>query len=171
MHDARDAEDRRLLEAGDHTQLLADYLHQIRDRCAVRIRDPWAADDVAQTIVLRLWRELQEGRHRGPLPFRVVVHQVTTWTIGGHFTADGPDVVPLGDWDGAVRGEQEEWEARHDLAQLAGTLPQRQRQVVELVYLRGLTPGEAAAELGIEPNATYQALHNAHRALAEVLRA
>ena len=68
MHDARDADDRRLLEARDHTQLLANYLHQIRERCGVRIRDPYAAEDVAQTIVLRLWKELEAGKHRGAVP-------------------------------------------------------------------------------------------------------
>src|SRR5215203_2160856 len=86
MHDARDADDRRLLATEDHTQLLANYLHQIRERCAIRIRDPYANEDVAQAIVLRLRSELGARKHTGPLPFRVVVWKVTGWTIGGHFT-------------------------------------------------------------------------------------
>src|SRR5689334_16915473 len=77
MYDAQDAEDRRLLEARDHKQLLANYLNQIRERCAIRVRDPFAADDVAQTIVVRLWSELENGKHRGPVPFRVVAWKVT----------------------------------------------------------------------------------------------
>jgi RNA polymerase sigma factor (sigma-70 family) len=167
MYDAQDAEDRRLLEAKDHKQLLANYLNQIRERCAIRVRDPFAADDVAQTIVLRLWSELESGKHGGPVPFRVVVWKVTEWMIGGHFKPNAPAEVPLLDWDGAGPDDQAEWEGRYHLEQLAATLPERQRQVFELVYFRGLTPGEAADELGVKPNAAYQALHNAHRSLAE----
>jgi hypothetical protein len=36
MHDARDAEDQRLLEAGDHKLLLAAYFTPVRDRCFFR---------------------------------------------------------------------------------------------------------------------------------------
>ena len=90
--------------------------------------------------------------------------------IGGHFTNDDPDLVSLGDWDGAGADDQAEWESRHHLEQLAETLPGRQREMFELVYVHGLTSGEAAAELGIDRNAGYQALHNAHKSLAETLR-
>ena len=166
MHDARDAEDRRLLEARDHAQLLANYVHQIRERCAVRIRDPYAADDVAQAIALRLWRELEEGRHRGPVPFRVVVWHVTSWTIGGHFARGPVEVVALAEHEAVGADELEELAARYDLRRHAESLPGRQRQMFELVYLQEMTSGEAAVALGIEANAAYQALHNAHRALS-----
>jgi DNA-directed RNA polymerase specialized sigma24 family protein len=36
-----------------------------------------------------------------------------------------------------------------------------------LRYLRGYEPGEIAGELGIEPNAVYQLLHNGHKKLRE----
>src|SRR3954468_18131096 len=108
MHDARDADDRGLLQLRDHKQLVANYLHQIRERCAVRIRDPYAAEDVAQTIVLRLWNELEAGKHRASVPFRVVVWKVTNWMIGGHFAKDEPDVVSLAEWDGAGPDDQAE---------------------------------------------------------------
>jgi hypothetical protein len=37
MHDARDAEDRRLLETGEHKLLLAGYFTPVRDRCFFRL--------------------------------------------------------------------------------------------------------------------------------------
>ena len=64
-----------------------------------------------------------------------------------------------------------DWEADYDLAALFHDLPQRQRQVLDLRYRRGLTPAEIAAELGIEANAVHQALHNGHGKLREKLRA
>ena len=48
-------------------------------------------------------------------------------------------------------------------------LPQRQREVLELVYLEGLGPEQVAARLGVKRNAVDQALHNGHRRLAERL--
>ena len=39
MHDARDAEDRRLLEERNHKQLLAGYYRPICERCFLRLRD------------------------------------------------------------------------------------------------------------------------------------
>jgi RNA polymerase sigma factor (sigma-70 family) len=150
--------------------LLANYLHKIQEWCALRVPDPYAAEDVAQKVVLRLWKELEDGKHRGPVPFRVVVWKVTGWTIGGHFKSVPPEQVGLPEWDGgAPDGQLVEWEEQHDLSAVAEKLPPAQREVFEAVYLRGLTPGEAAAELRKKPNAVYQALHNAHRAVAEVL--
>ena len=37
MHDARDAEDRRLLESAEHKLLLAGYFTPVRDRCFFRL--------------------------------------------------------------------------------------------------------------------------------------
>ncbi len=54
MHDARDVEDKRLLEAGDHKLLLAGYFHAVRELCFLRLRDREAADEAAQTVLLRL---------------------------------------------------------------------------------------------------------------------
>jgi hypothetical protein len=48
MHDARDAEDKRLLEAGEHTQLLENYVYLVQEWVALRVRDRQAADEVAQ---------------------------------------------------------------------------------------------------------------------------
>src|SRR5712691_6722762 len=62
MHDARDVEDKRLLEAGDHKLLLAGYFHAVRELCFLRLRDREAADEAAQIVLLRLLRELKRAR-------------------------------------------------------------------------------------------------------------
>ena len=64
-----------------------------------------------------------------------------------------------------------EWEEGHDLGALFADLPERQREVLELRYLRGLSPEQIASELGIKRNAVDQALHNGHRKLEETLGA
>lgn len=86
MHDARDAEDMRLLEAGEIGLLLEGYLGVILDRCRTKVRNPEDALDVAQNVYERLLAELKRGR-RYRVPFRVVVHQVTGWKVQEHFQA------------------------------------------------------------------------------------
>jgi RNA polymerase sigma factor (sigma-70 family) len=169
MHDARDAEDRRLLETGDHKTLLAGYFHPVRQRCLLRLRDPDAADEVTQAVFLRLISELARGRAYS-VPFRVVVWTITGWTIKEHW-AGKPLTVPLPEgWDPAAPGDDyAEWVGNDGLATLLAGLPDRQRQVCELRYLEGRDPEQIADALGMKRNAVDQALHNAHVKLKEAL--
>jgi RNA polymerase sigma factor (sigma-70 family) len=170
MHDARDAEDRRLLEAGEHKTLLANYVHPVRERCFLRLRDGDAANEAAQRIFLRLWEELQRGRTY-PVPFRVVVWKVTDWTLRGFYHGAKPDASLPEGWDPAAPDAFAEWEDRHDVGLLVADLPPRQREVLRLAYLDGLGPAQIAERLGMTRNAVDQALHNGHRRLGERLSA
>ena len=167
MHDARDAEDQRLLEAGSHKLLLAGYFTPVRDRCFFRFGSRELGDEAAQRVFLRLWGELKAGK-RYPVPFRVVVWMVTEWTLRGFHLGSNEAELPE-NWDQAAPDAFSEWETDHDLAALFADLPQRQREVLDLRYRLGLTPAEIAKQLGIEPNAVYQALHNGHAKLRERL--
>jgi DNA-directed RNA polymerase specialized sigma24 family protein len=62
MSDARDAEDTRLLEAGEHARLLATYFEIIRGRCLARCR---TRDDGEECASLAFVRLLRPGRHPG----------------------------------------------------------------------------------------------------------
>ncbi len=162
MLDARDAEDARLLESGEHETLLATYLDTIVDRCRARIHGP-EAEDVAQNVVLRLWDELERGR-RYRVPFRVVVHMVATWKLKEHFGEqrflDELEEIEDDGYDAYAA-----WMSERDLTTLFAGLPERQRQVAHLRYVVGLEHDQIAATLGINRNAVDQALHNAHRKL------
>ncbi len=50
MHDARDAEDTRLLEAGEFGLLVESYYGVIIDRCRVKVRNDAGAIDVAHDV-------------------------------------------------------------------------------------------------------------------------
>src|SRR2546421_7407326 len=167
MHDARDAEDTRLLEAGEHAQLLANYFHPVRQRLVARLRDEEPANEVAQMVFIRLLAELERGKSY-PVPFRVVVWNVVGWELKEYF-ARGRE-VPVGDGpEEPAPDELERLEALADVAALVAEPPGRQRQAAELRYLHGLEPAEIAERLGVEANAVYQALHNAHGKLRERL--
>ena len=168
MHDARDAEDKRLLAEGNHQQLVANYVYLVRERCSLRLRDPDAADEAAQLVFVRLLDELGRGRTYR-VPFRVVVWKVTDWTIAGYYPSAKVDAsIPAG-WDPAAPDAFDEWEADHDVGLLLDDLPPGDREVAELVYREGLTPAQVAERLGKNANAIHQALHRANRRLAEKL--
>jgi RNA polymerase sigma factor (sigma-70 family) len=170
MHDARDAEDTRLLEHGQFAELLAAYFHPVRERCYLRLRDQDAADEVAQRVFLRIYAELQRGK-RYPVPFRVVVWMVVEWSIKG-FYAGAKEGASLPDgWEAALPDAYAEWESNHDLSVLFADLPPGEQAVARAIYLEGLSIEQAASKLGKERNAVDQALWRAHKKLAERLSA
>ena len=165
MHDARDAEDIRLLEAGEIGLLIEGYLGVIYDRCLVKVRDRDHAADVAQNVYERLFGELKRGR-RYRVPFRVVVHQVIRWKVQEHFQTIRYE-VGLEDWLVQASTESSgslEADAGFD-AMLEG-LTELEAEVIRLHYGEDdLDFQKIARRLEKEPNAVHQ-LH--YRALAKL---
>src|ERR1700675_4402419 len=98
MHNARDAEDSRLMAAGGYKLLVANYFHPVLERCFLWLRNDDAANEVAQDVFARLLRELHAGKQYN-VPFRVVVWQVTEWTARGHYPGAKLDVTLPKDWE------------------------------------------------------------------------
>jgi RNA polymerase sigma factor (sigma-70 family) len=163
----RDAEDDELLDAGRHAELLAAYYPVILERLRLRLpRDE--AYEVGHRVVERLLRELDRGR-RYTVPYRVVVHNVVTWTLRGHFGGRTHDPLPpdLPGGEDAAAGVDE----RVGLQQMLAALPGREREVLEMRYLDGREIEDIAADLGITRNAVDQALFRGRRRLRELLHA
>ena len=167
MHDARDAEDQRLLEAGEYSALVESYYGVIIRRCQVKVRygDPV---DVAHEVVVRLMSELERGR-RYRVSLRVVVHQVTTWKIKEHLAGGEVSEVELEDWmrEASTEGRRpiEELMAGQGFDAMLAGLTELEQQVIRLAYDDDLGFGEIAERLGKEPNAVHQ-VH--FRALAKL---
>jgi RNA polymerase sigma factor (sigma-70 family) len=157
-----DDADARHLADGEIAWLLARYEPAVRARCIARLRGDAAAEDVAQNVMLRLLAEFHRGRRWEGLPFRVVVHQVTSWTLSDHF-AGRPTDAPLP--DGWELGAEDPALERVGLRELFAELPERARRVCELRYLLGLEIEEIASRLEMTRNAVDQALHRAHAQL------
>lgn len=157
MHDARDAEDKRLLENGEVELLLAGWVETIHDRCWAKMRGP-VGEDVGQAVCERLWKELKAGRHRdGKHPFRVIVHSVVNWVCSGWYEQGWREHALL-DVDGPVPDEAADVVVAVTLEQFVATLPAGDGEVAALLYLEGLEPGEIAERIGKNPNAVYQAI-------------
>jgi RNA polymerase sigma factor (sigma-70 family) len=159
MHDARDAEDKRLLDAGEHQLLVESYYGVILDRCRARVRNEGDAVDVAAEVVIRLLGELKRGKTYA-VPFRVVVHQVTSWKIKEFFTPGRVTEVELNELlGGSHDGGFASVESDFDLERLFAELPPRDHEIATLRWRKGMEIEEIAANLSLKRNAVDQSLH------------
>ena len=168
MHDARDAEDNRLLEAKEHTHLLESYVYLVEEWASIRVRDRQATEEVVQRVFLRLASELAAGR-RYTVPYRVVVWKVVNWMAQGYEWSPKEAATLPEDWDDVGPDAYEAWEAEHDLGSWIADLPGRDREVLDLLYREGLSPAQIAERLEMTTNAVHQATHRGHRRVAEKL--
>ena len=168
MHDARDAEDQRLLDAGELSLLVESYYGVMLDRCRARV---WPEDDaiaVAAEVAIRLLSELKRGR-RYRVPFRVVVHKVIGWKIQEHFSPAKVKEVELEEWlQEASTESQSELEPDAGFDALLAGLTELEQEVLRLRYADDLGFQKIATKLDKEPNAVHQ-IH--HRALTKLRRA
>lgn len=171
--DERDAHDARLIAGGRFDEVVADYYWTIRQRCGVRVRDRSDADDVAHAIVLRLLHQLHRGKGFSA-PFRVVVHRRIDWEIKDFYSRRKVDrerhqpldeaAEPWADEDSLVAILD-----RDEVERLLTQLPERDREILEFVYLDGLTIAQSAERLGISRNAADQRLFRARQRLKDLV--
>jgi DNA-directed RNA polymerase specialized sigma24 family protein len=172
MRDARDVEDKRLLDEGRIDELLAGWVETIRGRCVARMRGPVGLD-VAQAVCLRLWRELKAGKHRDcVIPFRVVVHNVIGWSCDGWYE-HGWREVELSEIDGPDPDPTIDVVTRLTFEQFVESLPPGDGEVALQLWVESppLEPAEIATRLGKQPNAVYQAIYRNKAKLREWLEA
>jgi RNA polymerase sigma factor (sigma-70 family) len=168
MHDARDAEDRRLLADGELQRLLESYYGVIVTRCRAKV--PWPdADDVAGAVAVRLWSELKRGK-RYEVPFRVVVHNVIGWTVAAYWATRREPAAELHDGHGESPDDfAEKVAARDAVSRLIEQLPEKDATIARMRWLEGREIQEIADELGMTRNAVDQRLHTGVRKLRELI--
>ena len=165
MHDARDAEDQRLLEAGELSLLVESYYGVMLDRCRARVWPEADAIAVAAEVAIRLLSELKRGR-RYRVPFRVVVHKVIGWKIQEHFSPARVKEVELEEWlQEASTESQSELEPDAGFDALLEGLTELEQEVLRLRYVDDLDFQAIGKRLDKEPNAVHQ-IH--HRALTKL---
>lgn len=157
MRDARDAEDKRLLDTGEIDLLLAGWYETIVSRCVAKMRGP-TGHDVAQFVCERLWRELKSGKHRdGRWPFRVIVHSVIHYCCAGWYEKSWGE-LELVEIDGHTGDDfTGDVELQLTLESFVSTLPPGDGEVARLWLLEQLDADQIAERLGKQPNAVYQA--------------
>jgi RNA polymerase sigma factor (sigma-70 family) len=168
IHD-EDARDADLLADGRIDRLLATYELVILARCIKETRNVHDGHDVAQDVMFRLFREFHAGKRYEGVPYRVVVHQVTKWTLADFFAGRRTD-VPLPDEldrsgdDFVERVVSDLW-----LRDLIEQLPEIERAACLAVYVEGLGPDQAAERLGTTRNNVDQRLFHARKRLRDLM--
>src|SRR4029079_3493059 len=109
-----DHDDADLLADGRIEHLLAKYEPGIVARCIKATKNVHDGHDVAQDVMFRLFREFNAGKRYEGIPYRVVVHHVTKWTMAHFFAgraADSPlpDDLELGADDAGERVVSDLW--------------------------------------------------------------
>jgi RNA polymerase sigma factor (sigma-70 family) len=164
MHDARDAEDIRLLHANEYAELLATYYPVVVERCRLRLPDA-DAYAVASDVAERLLTELRAGKTYS-VPFRVVVHKVTDWKLKEFSQPRRVDFLPE-DWDAAGPDPYAEFVAEYDFETWIAPLPERTQEALRLRHFEGLEAAEVGERLGINANAAHQLIWRGHEKLRE----
>lgn len=145
----------------------------LRRWALVRTGDPHRADEVTQDVLLRMHEHL-DG-FRGEARLETWLYRITMNVAATMDRSRGRPTVPLeaiaGRAPAAAGGEDGEIDDLYakGVAELVGSffreLPDRQRQVFDLVELQGRAPKEVARMLDLSPSTVRVTLLHARRAL------
>ena len=180
LRSARQSRDLHLLRRKEYDRVIASYVPDI---------EAWARQggmiggeiyEVVQYVCIRAWKEFEAGKSFVGVSVYGSMRQKASWGCGevrkrrgGDGKSDVTDVddidrdeafATMDDYSAVM--EDEGW-AEAALAEL----PERQRDVLTLMFLEDKTIAEIAAILGIKANAVSQAKFQGLRTLALILGA
>jgi len=120
-----------------------------------RVNDPHRAEDLTQEVFLRLFRAAQANGYSGRARVITWLFAIAGNCVTDHLRSEGRrnalrGATPPAESDRSPGPADlaEQREARQRIDELLATLPDAQREVVELKVLDGLTFGEIAEMLG-----------------------
>ena len=140
---------------------LRAYLHRLTGSSSL-------ADDLAHDAYFRLLRSAPPTAD--PARLRAYLFRVATNLYRDHYRRVGRREAELVEPDAEIAA-QPDGAVRTDMNQALGRLRPRQRALLWLTYVEGLTHREVAAVLGLRPISVGPLLWRARRSLARVLRA
>lgn len=144
-----------------HLAAVSAYLARRVDRQAV--------DDLAADVFAIAWRKrasVQEGQE---LPW---LYRIASYVVANHrrSVASRTNLLALLRTPDSAPSAEDIVIADRALAEAWGALSARDREVLALGAVEGLTPGEISAALGISVNAASIRLHRARTRLAGLVR-
>ena len=170
-----------LASAGDDsafTTLVMRY-HPVVFRWSLTFAwDPDEAEDIAQEVFVRAHRQLSQYRSDGSLEawLYAITRRAASQRRRTHKRqkrlAFSPGARPLKEvYTTDPGGRVDRERAANVILELFSELPQRQREIFDLVDLQGLSPAEAAARTGMKPVSVRSNLFKARLAIRAKLLA
>ena len=170
-----DVDDDRLLESGDLAAVLARHYADLRTYCRSRLRDRERGDELANAVVIYVGERVRAGQ-RWDVPFRSVLF-TRAYYMAIEWHRPGPEPPYPPEWlidavgnDGS--DPYGDWTMRHDLGVLftGAGLTERETRVMCALYVIGLSPEQAAAQLGMTRNNIDQAAFQARAKIRSYLK-
>lgn len=154
-------------QAGDgeaYRLLLESVLPELRGFLRKRVRDGEEVEDLVQEVLLTVHR----ARHTydPARPFEPWLYAIARHTAVDSFRRnDGRRRFEVAAQESAEASLGEECQGEVSLEGALRSLPETQREAVEMVKIEGLTMEEAAARAGVSEGALRVRIHRAYRAL------
>src|SRR5438874_11451270 len=176
-----DAQLASLASAGDDsafTTLVTRFQPAVFRWALMFARDPDEAEDIAQEVFVRTHRQIGNYRSDGPLEawlYRITRRAATqmrrTLRRRGRLALT-PAARPLRDvYTTDPGGRVDRQRAATVIRELFSALPQRQREIFDLVDLQGVSPAEVAERTGMKPVSVRANLFKARKAIRDSLLA
>src|SRR5947199_8701190 len=170
-----------LASAGDDaafTSLVIRFQRAVFRWALTFARDPDEAEDIAQEVFVRAHRQIGNYRSDGPLEawlYRITRRTATqirrTRKRRGRLALT-PAARPARDvYTTDPGGRVDRERAATVIRELFSALPQRQREVFDLVDLQALSPAEVSARTGMKPVSVRTNLFKARKAIRDSLLA
>jgi RNA polymerase sigma-70 factor (ECF subfamily) len=168
-------------DASATAELIASIQPMVVRYCRARVGRPErsyaSADDVAQEVCIAVLTALPSYRDQGR-PFLAFVYGIAAHKVAdAHRSAARnraepvPEIPEMFDLDDGPEQQAMHGELSGSMARLLGTLPGKQREILVLRVVVGLTAEETADAVGSTPGAVRVAQHRALTRLRKALAA
>ncbi len=178
---ALDAQLASLAAAGDDsafTTIVTRFQPAVFRWALMFARDPDEAEDITQEVFVRTHQQIGQYRSDGSLEawlYRITRRSATQMRRKSKRRgrlALSPGAQPARDvYTTDPGGRVDRERAASIIRELFSTLPQRQREIFDLVDLQGLSPAEAADRTGMKPVSVRSSLFKARKTIRESLLA
>lgn len=160
----------RALEGSENAwlTLVRRYETRLFNHALRMVGNPDDAGDLLQDVFLSVYRNL--GRFRGDAPFVAWLFRIATFRCTDHLRRKKPqpgeyEELPDSDHRNDPARGYEEVRSNGDIVRMLASLPNEQRQVIELKFFQNFTFDEIAAQLGISSNTAKSRLYAALKKL------
>jgi RNA polymerase sigma-70 factor (ECF subfamily) len=176
-----DAQLASLAAAGDDsafTTIVTRYQPAVFRWALMFARDPDEAEDITQEVFVRTHQQIGQYRSDGSLEawlYRITRRSATQMRRKSKRRgrlALSPAAQPMRDvYTTDPGGRVDRERAASIIRELFSALPQRQREIFDLIDLQGLSPAEAAERTGMKPVSVRASLFKARKTIRESLLA